>query len=657
MGFLAPISAIVAAAVVIPPLVALYFLKLRRQEVAVPTTLLWRKAIEDLQVNAPFQKLRRNLLLVLQLLLLAALLLAFARPTREMAAAPGQRAVILIDHSASMNAVEGGTTRLERAKRVAEEIVAGLGADGSSGGAMVVSFAAQPRVLAPFTGDTAVLRDAVRSVPPTDQAGRLDAALRLVAPFAQQAAADTEQSLVAYILSDGRVHEAGEPLALPGAQVRFVQVAEREAGAANVGFTSFSARRDFERPQVVQVFARLSNDGAQRVELTVSLHLDGRVQSAQRAEIPAATAGAPGSRSLRFDLTLAGAGLIEVRHDHADALAADDAARLHLAPARPLRVLLVTPGNAFLARAFRSVGVRELVTMTPQAYEDQDAGELRRGSWSEASTTGGIDAGFDLIVFDRYAPRAVPPVSSVSFEAAPPIEGLELVPAGEGAGGPEVVLDWDRGHPLMRHVALDDVLVEGAGRLALPNRATVLATGQGGPILAEVPAEGTRHVVASFDVLRSNWPLYVSFPVFVNNAVQTLGLGSLGDAAGLAYQPGDVAVVPLLEAVDALAYEGPVALRGRVNGLQAILPVFARAGVYGTTSAAVDPPYDTIPVNLLDSTESDLRPAAVLSVGSAEVAGTPESRAVRREVWPWFVAAALVLLMVEWVVYTRRMHL
>src|ERR1700677_2528821 len=69
-----------AAGIAVPALLVLYFLKLRRREMAVSSTILWRKAIQDLQVNAPFQKLRRNLLLLLQMLLLLFLLLALSRP-------------------------------------------------------------------------------------------------------------------------------------------------------------------------------------------------------------------------------------------------------------------------------------------------------------------------------------------------------------------------------------------------------------------------------------------------------------------------------------------------------------------------------------------------------------------------------------------------
>src|SRR3954463_8836196 len=114
-----------AAGVAIPALLVLYFLKLRRREMLVSSTILWKKAIQDLQVNAPFQRLRRNLLLFLQLLLLALLLLALAKPVANVTPSAGKTTVILIDRSASMSAVnaDGKTTRLDEAKRRAKELV------------------------------------------------------------------------------------------------------------------------------------------------------------------------------------------------------------------------------------------------------------------------------------------------------------------------------------------------------------------------------------------------------------------------------------------------------------------------------------------------------------------------------------------------------
>ena len=57
-------------------IVALYLLKLRRTEREVSSTYLWRRMVRDVEANAPWQKLRPNLLLLLQLLFLAALIFA-----------------------------------------------------------------------------------------------------------------------------------------------------------------------------------------------------------------------------------------------------------------------------------------------------------------------------------------------------------------------------------------------------------------------------------------------------------------------------------------------------------------------------------------------------------------------------------------------------
>src|SRR5580700_620544 len=116
--------AFIAAAIAVPLLLLLYFLKLRRREIAVSSTILWRKTIQDLQVNAPFQRLRRNLLLFLQLLLLLLLLLALSRPVTNYHPGAGKATVFLIDRSGSMSARDiDGHSRLDEAKRRAKEYV------------------------------------------------------------------------------------------------------------------------------------------------------------------------------------------------------------------------------------------------------------------------------------------------------------------------------------------------------------------------------------------------------------------------------------------------------------------------------------------------------------------------------------------------------
>src|SRR5688572_14439777 len=151
--FLNPWSAALAAGIVIPSLLILYFLKLRRREMVVPSTLLWRKAVQDLQVNAPFQRLRRNLLLLLQMLLLLLLLLAFSRPVTHYKPGAGTTTVILIDRSASMASRDPdlkGKTRLDEAKRRGRELVDTLGRNAQ---AMVIAFDESAETVAPLSSD------------------------------------------------------------------------------------------------------------------------------------------------------------------------------------------------------------------------------------------------------------------------------------------------------------------------------------------------------------------------------------------------------------------------------------------------------------------------------------------------------------------------
>src|SRR5437764_10745369 len=102
-------------------IIALYFLKLRRRPVHVSSTLLWRRSLEDLHVNSLFQKLRRNLLLFLQLLAVFLAMAALTGPRVRGTTGAGQRFVIAIDDSASMSAADVAPTRLAKAKQEARK--------------------------------------------------------------------------------------------------------------------------------------------------------------------------------------------------------------------------------------------------------------------------------------------------------------------------------------------------------------------------------------------------------------------------------------------------------------------------------------------------------------------------------------------------------
>ena len=128
MTLLTPIFGLITALIVVPLLLLLYMLKLRRERRDISSTLLWTSHTKDLRANSLFQRLRLSPLFVLQCLLLLMLAAALTQPILKEWSRPSGRVVFLIDQSASMQTRDApdSRTRLDEAKRLAIAQVVGL---------------------------------------------------------------------------------------------------------------------------------------------------------------------------------------------------------------------------------------------------------------------------------------------------------------------------------------------------------------------------------------------------------------------------------------------------------------------------------------------------------------------------------------------------
>src|SRR5450432_3071918 len=219
MSFLTPAALALGALAV--PIVLLYMLRLRRRDIPVSSTMLWQQLLRDREANAPWQRLRRNLLLILQLLILAALVIALARPFVEVPTITTGRIALLMDASASMNATDVQPNRFEAAKQLAYGIVDSLSDQDSLA---VIRVADGPEIVANYTNNHTELHDAISSMQPSKTSADWDAALTLAA--AGGAGADKFTTL---IIGDG-----GLPANLSAAygNVRFIPVGTSDANMA-----------------------------------------------------------------------------------------------------------------------------------------------------------------------------------------------------------------------------------------------------------------------------------------------------------------------------------------------------------------------------------------------------------------------------------------
>lgn len=652
MTFLAPVPAIIAAAVAVPAVLVLYFLKLRRRPVRVGTTMLWRQAAEDLQANVPFRMLRPSVLLFVQLVILVLLLLALARPAIDAAGAMPARVFIVIDRSASMRATDmpDGQTRFAEAVRLAERAVERITAGNSQSQITLVAFAAEPEIVAGPTGSRADLLRALRRLTPNDQPGDLAAALRLVQALSTP---DDEASVdrpLVVVCSDG---STGTDLPALAADLRFERAGPATPGE-NLGLVALAARRDHETPSLVRVFARVQSTLEETVPLSLSVALNGEVVTRRAIDALPADGSGPGETPVALEVQAPGEALLTLAIDRPDVLVADDSASVVLgAPRRPA-VLLVRESEA------ESAGAGWLLT---DVLRELDLSGLTLMSAERVASLGpGAYAGVDLAIFDGAPAPFAPPVPSLHFG------GAESVPQLRTVAGPARVLPvlaWERSSPLLRDISLDAVRV---GRGVLLDAAgddagfTELARTAAGVVLASVRDGQTTRVVSGFDLVQSTWPVDYSFPLFLANTLESLarsGASMTGWAATTAEPanppglldagpvdggPGGSAVL-----TDPTGNQRPRVAASQDPDRPARLGVLELAGLWSIGTSQ-------IPVNLVSPSESALASPVSLPVPGGTIAQTTDNagRGEPREIWPWFVLAAAAVLGIEWVLFGLR---
>lgn len=641
MTFLTPFPAIVAAAVTVPAVLVLYFLKLRRRPVRVGSTMLWQQTAEDLQANVPFRMLRPSVLLFLQLLILALCLVALARPAVDVAGDMPRRVFVLVDRSASMRATDmpEGRTRFDEAVRLASRSVERATAGGGRNEITLIAFAAEPQVLAGPTRSRADLLGALKQLTPNDQPGDLVAALRLVQALSTpDDETNTDRPLV-LVCSDG---STGGELPALAADLRFLH-AGPEAPGGNLGVVAIAARRDRDVPSTVRVFARVLSTLPEPVTAAVAVSLDGEVVTRHALEIAAANEEGPSQTPLALEVPVPGEALLTLRVERPDVLKADDSASvLFGAPRRPA-VLLVRRAES------EDAGTGWLLT---DVLRELDLSALTLISADRIAALGPeVYEGVDLAIFDDAPAPFPPPVPSVHFGNA---DSIGAVRTSTGPGRVLPILSWERTDPLLRDISLDAVRV-GQGAVLEPagDGFVELARTAAGVVLASVRAGETTRVVSGFTLVQSTWPVDYSFPIFLANVVETLTRsGALASGWAATTQAPATPPAPIdANAVltDPTGTIRPTSRTGDSPAAPLRLGVLELAGVW---KAGTVP----IPVNLVDDRESSLESSAVLMLPGGAEARTAGGRGAGepREVWHWFVIAAAVLLGVEWLLFGLR---
>lgn len=567
------------------PLLVLPYLVRRNPHRVVFSSLLLFAGLRSRVRSRPWGRLRLPPIFFLQLLVLALLVLSLSEPVLSVRPS---RVALVLDNSASMQAIEAGKTRFELAREQAARIVSELGAAGS------VDLYLTTPALEKLNGnplspaETARLIDGLRPYDVPDTIADYGAAL------AQLSRSDPEYDRV-YFITD-------HPARGQTAAVRVFTVGHPRENLAVTGFEI--TRSSLVNPRL-QARVEVANFSARDTRVKLVLKNGRSALAAREIVVPANRSaqalfdGVPAHPSYQAEIA------------PGDALPLDDR-RFAVAPSsETLRILGISPRPQALASLRAIPGVR-LDLISPSEYD-------------RASRTS-----YALEIF-HFATPAVLPANSALF-VLPPNDN-PLVTLGPPVSRPAITA-WREPHSLTRYVnfALFRPPYARALKLDAPGD-RILETSEG-PLAVTMESNGSRYMVLGFDPFpylgKENLPVSIFTLNLLDWFFEGRRASSTNTGETLKIRPGDTIRPPA----------GPVVTSGR-GGEVPFAPLYQ--GIYELIRAGQT---ERLAVNLAPGIESDLRkvsPIVLAGDGPAR-----DSFSVLRSFWPYLVAASLLLLIAEW---------
>jgi hypothetical protein len=640
-------------------ILALYFLKIRRPVVQVPSTMLWTRTIEDFNANSLWQRFRHQLLLYLQLAAVGLMILAALRPGCRGTDLGGDRFVLLIDNSASMAATDVRPSRLARAKQEAERIIDNMK---SRDTAMVIAFSDVASVEQSYTTNKWQLKNAVARIEQSDRYTNLSEALKLATGLSNVGQTSDRESKIdiqvaesleatAFVLSDGGFGRLPDVL-LGKLRLEYRPIGEKQS-TRNVGIVGcqLAAAPDLNGP--IKLFVRIENFAAADQNVDVSVEVNDRLCDAQKDVKVAAES----STSIILDVApfVDASGLpavVQVSIGPEDDFDKDNVALALIGPGEKIKLAVVSAAPDLFQNVLSTSKVLEgadVVFQAPAWLESED--------YRQQVSARQLDA----IIFDQCSPQEPPRCNAIYFDRIPPSNGWTQ----SDPQFPAPIVFVSRFHPLVANLSFADVLILEARKVTGPPGSTPLVESNFGPLAMIGPRGEFEDLVIGFPLRKANsagevesitnWPTRPSFPTFFYNllAYQLRRGPQRGNEPIAPGQP--IQLSTKLVAADDIVIERPdgnkIALPAG-NAGQVTFTETDKLGLYRQVDGAVTRP--TFVVNLMRSEESSIQPRESIDVSYQLVAGTPAGRSVQRDFWPWLVLLVLVVVGLEWYVFIRR---
>jgi|GEM_PF-523626 len=588
VNFLSPMYFLFLLA--IPFVIFLYLLRTRRQTVMVPSVYLWKRYTREEQRYSLFKKILRDILLILQILIVILITLGLVRPAIPTSVKINN-VVFIIDTSCSMQSKDIKPSRFELVRNKALEVL-----DSLDRGTNIALFSSdsKTRFILDYTADRGLIKKAINSLSPTDTEGKILETLTYIEKM-------NKKPDIIYLFTDGAFGE-DIPSNLPMNIFIFAK------GDNNVGITSVSAR-DIGIKGEKEIFINVQNFSSRERSVPFQVWegerlVESSVIDLEKNDSKGITVGPKVWKSM-----------VRVVIYPNDELPADDRAYLTFPKVKP-SVLLVTAGNPYL----------EIVLSLA------DVGLIDRVDRFDL----GMLPNYDIVVFDGTAPNEILPGNYIFIGKVPENLPLQLIDVEERP----VILRLNSSHPVMRFVDFDGIDIKRS--LVLDSfQGESLVTTTSGFILWSYEGQMGKMLVLGFYPEESSLIDSPSFPILIKNTIDWLGenpdpgMVSTGEIVKLRTKNQN-------EEVTVTAPYGVVKRNSDEGRLVAFGDTF-KVGVYSFKSnlGVID-----VGANLCSSLESDISPKISNREFKIDSVLNEEEK-VNLDLWSFLAMTALGVLFLE----------
>ena len=644
MGLIQPLALL--ALPLLGVIVALYLLRFRRPSAPIGSLHLWDALTRDREANSLWQRLQLSALMLLQLVIMLALIIAIARPWVPSETSAGQNAIIIVDTSASMAALDGAEGRrisrldaaLEKSRSLIDDLPQGATAallTSDEHGAIVV----------PPTEDKSRLRDALARLKPQPTGTDLSEAWQLASVLAQRQANST-----IWVMSDGIFPALGENADPAPAAVQYFPVGGE---ASNQAITTISVNQGAGN---LGLFVQILNSD----NLTVTRRLDLLVDDAPWNARTVTLGPGEIQEIVVEDVPIDGR-VVTAHLAGVDDLEVDDTAWTVNRASAPANVLMVTPGNRFLELALALLPNVNLYKVTPAEYDPPatldgvpfDLTVLDAGVVTPTRTQ--LPAG-NLLILE---PNASTDLFNVQGEIVAPQPSFSLL----DSGGLASAGDNAGRDPLLRFVDLSGLHVAQAANITTPDWGRVVLGSDKGPLVIVGEPQGRKVGLVAFDLQQTDLPVQTAFPLLIRNMITFLLPDPTGGVPVSVAPRSIVEVEGATHSVDKVLVEDPAGKEWTypldAESRRVAFGETAQTGVYYVTQYAGDEivAQEAFVVNLGSRYESVVRPNPQpgLPEGIAPTAGATSQVGdpFRRELWPYVAIAGFLVLLLEWFISQR----